>query len=272
MESILNRNDIEPEIYECVVRVEKAIEELYLEWYWYPKDESKRHNFSYRIELDGCLDDKEGRIRIRSGSTGNRRTFYIGKSVPAIKGLLFLKEKLCDNAVLDLQKILSQGRVPVWTFIDVKNNLPCPYSPEFILGKINEYSKEINSNSTPLITDIYQFSGFFLDYLPVNKTNYRTIESSVNLLDDINLEQCICNAITEILPADSDCSFSATRFLGNYWTGVFQESPYQFYFDLGWREGSYLLKFLNIAGFSRTPKITNKINFGFNQIFFNPNN
>jgi hypothetical protein len=180
--------------------------------------------------------------------------------------LLFLKEKLCDNAVLDLQKILSQGRVPFWTFIDVKNNIPCPYSPEYIMGKINELSKEINSESTPLVVDINHFSGFFLDSFPMNKIRYRTIESSMNLLDDINLDLCIQNAISKILPARSDCSFSATRFLGNFWTGIFQESPYQFYIDLGWRDGSYLLKFLNVARFSGTPKERCKIHSGFSQI------
>jgi hypothetical protein len=240
----MNRDDLEPKILKCVTRIEQAVETMYLEWYFYPKQESKKFEFSYRIEIDNHSKNKQGRIRLRSGSETNRKTFFIGRADLALKGLIFLQETLCDRATIDLQRILSSGKFPFWFSKEIINGV----TPESIIKLIASLSNKIRPGSVPIMFDLENFSGFFIED-SYKGISCQILEKSVNVLDAPNLESSLALAITKILPRNSISSFNITRHLGNFWMGIFSNEPYYFYVDIGWSEGKYQVKLLNIAGF-----------------------
>lgn len=266
MESQMDRNTLETEVLECVVRTERAIEELYLEWYYYPKRDIMHFSFTYRIELDKNNDGKSSRIRIRSGSGENRKTFYIGAAIPALKALIFLRPILSDVAIIDLQRILSTGEFPFWFYKDAPDGQKNPYDPVAIMKMTIANSKRIKPLSSPMIIDIDDLSGFFIEEYPNPLITYKRLESRIDLLNDIDLNQSVEQALINILPKESNCSFRLTRLLGRYWNGEFSGEPYQFYIDMGWDSGKYILRFLNIAGFPNNRKPETKITVPYPQL------
>jgi hypothetical protein len=249
MEVTMNSNSLEPEVEDCVNRIEAGIEQLYLEWYFNPQRDILRNDFTYRIELDHKGEDKKPRVRLRSGSLTNRKTVILGGE-NAIKALLVIREKLCDNALMDLQRILSSGEFPFW-FYKESEFLP-PYDPVEIMKMILVQCKEIKPDSVASLMDIENLSGFFVEEYPDTKISYQRFETSINLLNVVDLKESIRQALAIILPIESTSSFSISRLLGRLCKGQFTSRPYHFYVDMGWKDTKYLLRFVNIAGFPST--------------------
>jgi hypothetical protein len=204
--------------------------------------------------LDNNGDGKYPRIRLRSGSTTNRKTFYIGPVEESLKALIFLRNVLCDTAIIDLQRILDTSEYPLWFYKDSPNNTKPPYEPAFIMKTTIALCKKIKPNSLPLPFDIDDLSGFFIEEMPANDISYKRLDSSIDLLDDMDFEQCLQESLIKILPEKSTSSFFLTQCYGRYWKGDFKADPYLFYLDVGWNNGKYTLRLLNIAGFPRENK------------------
>ncbi len=252
----MNRSQLEPDVLECVERIERAVETMYLEYHYDQSRDIMNSNFTYRVELDKNGEDKQPRIRLRSGSTTNRKTYYAGTLIPALKALVFLRSVLCERALVDLQRLSSYEKFHSWFSkepIDI--SMPTTHTPELIMLKIIEHCRKIRPQSSPYPSDIDDLSGFFIEEVGNDFLTYQRLESSVDLLDETDLDERLQNALIKILPESSSCSFCITKVNGRYWLGDFTRDPYRFYIDMGWVDGQYLLRFLNIAGFPRKKTI-----------------
>jgi hypothetical protein len=246
----MDRGSLEPDVLECVSKIEQAVETLYFEWYYYRPNLNSE--FTYRVEVvnreeQGIITQY---IRLCSGSGDKRKAFYIGKLALAVKALTFLNNILCDRALSDLQRILQANYDP-FLGEDLSTGGVTKFTAEEVIKTLLRVSKEIKPNSLPTPLEIDGLIGFFIQEYPATDLCYQRFEATINLLDVDTYENCLRETLTELLPPDSTSAFCIDKNFGRYIQGRFLDRPYFYYFDLGWKNGNLELHLMNIGGFPR---------------------
>jgi hypothetical protein len=246
----MDRGSLEPDVLECVSKIEEAVEMLYFEWYCYRTNLNSE--FTYRIEVVNR--EEQGSItkyiRLCSGSGDKRKAFYIGKFALAVKALTFLRNILCDRALSDLQRILQADYNP-FLGEDLSTGGITKFTAEQVIKTLIRVSDEIKPNSLPTPLEIDGLIGFFIQEYPANDLCYQRFEATIKLLNVDTYENCLRETLSELLPPDSTSAFCIDKNFGRYLQGRFLDRPYFYYFDLGWKNGNLELHLMNIAGFPR---------------------
>lgn len=243
------------EFEEAKQRVEKAIENFYLEYY-YVQRKYLKFNFSYRIEQVSHNNEKYIRFCFSSGK--DRICRYIGKLEPALRACIKLRPKLCDNALLDLVRIIEKNELPFWFYkLPLQQESRGDFSLddyvnfEFIMNSITQKARAIKGESRAIPYDLDNFVGFFIDEYPATSIFCRPIMIEINLIDSQDFLHNLDEKIPSIFPSESKLSFDLNKNYGRYITGRFLEQPYSFYFDIVWSGEFFKVRILNITGIER---------------------
>jgi hypothetical protein len=243
----MNRDSLEPEVGICIKRIEKALQAMYWQWMWQRSD-LHHFNLSYGIETR-TLKNGQMYLVLIFDLRGKKRYFPVGQAESALKALIFLQENLCDQAIYDLQKIISDLGVPFWYFKEFPPETKLPFEIETIMKLTIEIGEKIKRDSLPILSDIDRINGFLIqDYPPLN-VNCKRLEAEIKLYEGQYLENDLYEALVKILPSESTMSFGVTKKQGRYLFGNFSSDMNIYYVDFKWDNANWVFRLLYFAGF-----------------------
>jgi hypothetical protein len=251
----MESNSMLGEVEDAKIRIEKAIENFYLEWF-FVRRKFLDMDFTYRIEQFTRGNEKY--LRLCFGSGEGKICKYIGKLEPSIRALIYLRPKLTDKCVYQLVQLLEKNDLPFWfykspVYTDGKGVMALTdfVDFEFIQSSIAQKASNLKPDSKPIAYDLDNLFGFFIDEYPSSRIFYKPISIEIDLTSNHEFLESLDEQIQKLFPVESRYSFSIGKNLGRYITGMFLENPYNFFFDITWAGDIFKVRLLNIAGFER---------------------